>query len=72
MFYLSMQYISGSKIYVRFQTKKFFFRNVGMIVWENVMSLVDVKLVRMELDYQTVIEVSKHNAGKTSQCGSLL
>ena len=40
---------------------------VGKIVWENVMSLVDVKLVRMEHDYQTVIGVSKHlskcNAG---------
>ena len=45
---------------------------VGMIALENVMSLVDVKLVRMELDYQTVKDVSKHNAGKTSQCGSLL
>ena len=33
---------------------------VGIVVWENVMILVDVKLVRMEHDYQTVIEVSKH------------
>ena len=31
-----------------------------MIVWENVTSLVDVKLVRMEHDYQTVTEVRKH------------
>ena len=30
-----------------------------MIVWENVMSLVDVKLVRTEHDYQTVTEVRK-------------
>ena len=30
-----------------------------MIVWENVASLVDVKLVRMEHDYQTVKDVSK-------------
>ena len=35
------------------------FQIVGMIVWENVTTLVDVKLVRREHDYQTVIEVSK-------------
>ena len=39
-----------------------------MIVWENVMSLVDVNPVRTEHDYQTVIEVSANEIDVMCLC----